>query len=36
MKGLTIIVLAFAIFACDISYNDGEMVRWIAMSLGLR
>jgi hypothetical protein len=36
MKGLTVIVLAFAIFAYDISYNNGEIVYEIALALGLR
>jgi hypothetical protein len=36
MKGLTVIVIAFAMFAYDVSYNNGETVGWIASSLGLR
>jgi hypothetical protein len=35
MKGLGIIVFAFAAFAYDISYNNGEWLYWIASALGL-
>jgi len=35
MKALTIIVVGFCIFAYDLSFNDGEIVRWVGSFLGL-
>jgi hypothetical protein len=35
MRGLTVIVVLFGCFAYDISYNNGEMVRWLADELGV-
>jgi hypothetical protein len=34
MKGLTVIVVLFACFACDISYNNGETIHWLVSLLG--
>jgi hypothetical protein len=36
MRGLAVIVFAFAAFAYDMSYNDGQGVYWLASMLGLR
>lgn len=36
MKGLLAIVIVFAAFAYDMSYNGGEGVDWICTSSGLR
>jgi hypothetical protein len=36
MKALTAIVLAFAVLVYDQSYNGGQLMFWIASSLGLR
>jgi hypothetical protein len=36
MRGLFVIVIAFAIFAYDMSYNDGQGLYWLASTLGLR
>jgi hypothetical protein len=36
MKLLTVIVLIFAVLAYDVSYNDGQLMLWVALSLGLR
>jgi hypothetical protein len=35
MKALTVIVVSFAVFAYDLSYNDGQIVRGVASLLGL-
>jgi hypothetical protein len=35
MKALTVIVVSFAVFAYDLSYNDGQLVRALASFLGL-
>jgi hypothetical protein len=35
MKILTVIVAGFGIFAYDLSFNDGELVRWVGRFLGL-
>ncbi len=35
MKALTIIVASFGIFAYDLCFNDGEIVRWLGSVLGL-
>ncbi len=35
MKALTIIVIGFAVFAYDLSFNDGQIVRWVGSLLGL-
>jgi hypothetical protein len=34
MKVLTTIVMAFLVFAYDISYNGGEITRWVASLIG--
>lgn len=36
MRGLSFIVIAFAIFAYDMSYNGGQGMYWLASTLGLR
>jgi hypothetical protein len=36
MKVLTAIVLTFAVLVYDVSYNDGQLMFWVASSLGLR
>jgi hypothetical protein len=36
MRGLSVIVIAFAAFAYDISYNGGQGMYWLASTLGLR
>lgn len=35
MKTLTAIVMGFGVFAYDISFNNGEIVRWFGSFLGL-
>jgi len=35
MKVLTIIVIAFAVFAYDIAFNNAEIVHWLGSCLGL-
>lgn len=35
MKALTVIVIGFAIFAYDLSFNDGQIVRWVGSFIGL-
>ncbi len=35
MKALTVICVGFAIFAYDLSFNDGQIVRWVGAFLGL-
>jgi hypothetical protein len=35
MKALTAICIGFAIFAYDLSFNDGQIVRWLGSFLGL-
>lgn len=35
MKALTVIVIGFGIFAYDLCFNDGEIMRWVGSFLGL-
>lgn len=35
MRALTVIVVLFGCFAYDISYNNAELIRWLADTLGL-
>jgi hypothetical protein len=30
MRALTVIVVLFGCFAYDISYNNGDLIRWLA------
>ena len=36
MRGLAVIVIAFAVFAYDVSYNDAQGLNWLVSTLGLR
>jgi hypothetical protein len=36
MRGLAVIVFAFAAFAYDMSYNGGQGMSWLASTVGLR
>jgi len=35
MRALTVIVVLFGCFVYDISYNNGDIIRWLANTLGL-
>ena len=35
MKALTVIVVLFGCFAYDISYNNAELIHWLADALNL-
>lgn len=35
MRALTIIVALFGCFVYDISYNNGDIIRWLAYTLGI-
>ncbi len=35
MKALTVVVICFGIFAYDLCFNNGEMVRWVTSFVGL-
>jgi hypothetical protein len=35
MKMLTAIVIGFGVFAYDIAFNNGDIVRWVASALGI-
>jgi hypothetical protein len=35
MKGLAVIVGAFAVVAYDLSYNDGQIMSWLMSLIGV-
>lgn len=35
MRALTVIVALFGCFVYDISYNNGDIIRWLAYTLGI-